>query len=154
MNITHKVKRPKSPLFPVFMTFWSIFLSRPQYIPPEYRKYTYIVTIKICCKRKKIFFRKGKSEIYKNFKKISTQLLTVLTKRVIVCVETRKAILKRSARLLITASGITAARLLQIRVTQMRIPLLQINGRQAFYFGSKSQKVNAIFPMFPNFIYN
>ena len=58
--------------------------------------------------------------------------------------------MKRSARLLITASGITAARLLQIRVTQMRIPLLQINGRQAFYFGSKSQKVNTKFPVFPN----
>ena len=62
--------------------------------------------------------------------------------------------MKRSARLLITASGITAARLLQIRVTQMRIPLLQNNGRQAFYFGSKSQKVNTKFPVFPNFIYN
>ena len=32
----------------------------------------------------------------------------------------------------------------------MRIPLLQINGRQAFYFGSKSQKVNTRFPVFPN----
>ena len=31
-----------------------------------------------------------------------------------------------------------------------RIPLLQINGRQAFYFGSKSQKVNTKFPVFPN----
>ena len=111
-------------------------------------KYTYIEII-ITAAKEKIFFQKRETAICINFKKISTQLLTVLTKRVIVCVETRKAVLKRSARLLTTASRITAARLLQIRIIQMRIPLLQNNGRQAFYFGSKSQKVNSKFQCFP-----
>ena len=63
-------------------------------------------------------FVQYQKKVFGNFNEnFSTQLLTVLTKCVIVCVETRKAILKRSARLPTTASGITAARLLQIRPT-------------------------------------
>ena len=65
MKIIYNVKRSEGTSFHAFTTFWSICLSKPQYIPPEHTKYTYI-GIKTIAENVKIFFQKRENcNLYK-----------------------------------------------------------------------------------------